>query len=163
MSREITTIQAFRLTAAWILRHLDAVVDEVLTQLRKRHLRRPARIYSGSFVTTLNAPGVSITLMNVTEAAKRASLIYPVNEDDILDYLDAPHASLAWISAVKRPNVLVASTEELIDQQVDTKLEEDIHGEILMDPELLRRALGGACESLSAAEPALTKWDTVSL
>lgn len=141
----------------------DAVVDEALTQIGKRNLRRPVRIYSGAFVTTLNAPGVSITLMNVTQAAKQASLTYPVNEDDILNYLDAPHASLSWINAVKPSNIMVKSTEELMDKQVDLDLEEDIHGDTKVEPELLQKVLHGACRSMSAAEPDLTKWDTVSV
>jgi dihydroxyacetone kinase len=137
------------------------VVDEVLTQIGKRSLQRPVRIYSGAFVTTLNAPGVSITLMNVTKAAKQASETYPVTEDDILEHLDAPHASFAWVSTVKSAKNLIGSTDELMDLQVDLELEEDIHSDIKVQPELLQKVLRGACESMSAAEPDLTKWDTI--
>ncbi len=95
-----------------VLSSVDGVVDQALTRIKSSGLRRPARIYSGAFVTTLNAPGVSITLMNVTQAANQASAEYKISLAEMLDLLDAPHASLSWVSAVKAH--AVDSTDDLI-------------------------------------------------
>lgn len=135
----------------------NAVVDQALTRLGRSGLRRPRRIYSGAFVTTLNAPGVSITLFNLTQAAQQGQ----VSVDDLLAYLDAPHSSLAWLSTVKYDAEPVTSTEDLIDDAINDALEAHPTGALKASPDALRRALCGAAQHLYDAEPQLTKWDTL--
>lgn len=139
----------------------NAVVDQALSRLGRSGLRRPRRIYSGAFVTTLNAPGVSITLLNVTQAAAQASKLRSTTVADILEWLDAPHSSLSWLSAVKYDQHTVNSTDDLLDDAVNDALESHPTGDLHAQPETLRRALCGAAQHLHDAEPQLTKWDTL--
>jgi triose/dihydroxyacetone kinase / FAD-AMP lyase (cyclizing) len=50
------------------------------------------RIYAGMFETSLNGPGFSLTLGNVTGMAKTME----VSEEEILELLDAPTTAPAW-------------------------------------------------------------------
>lgn len=73
---------------------MGAVVDEALTHLEKSWKIIPVRIYNGAFMTTLNAVGFSLSLLNVTQIAQEAGL----SVDKVLELLDAPHASANWPS-----------------------------------------------------------------
>ena len=73
---------------------MGAVVDETLELLEKKNGIIPARIYNGTFMTTLNALGFSLSLLNVSQIAKEACLTV----EAVLSFLDAPHASANWPS-----------------------------------------------------------------
>lgn len=71
---------------------MNATVDEAAAQLEKDWNIKPVRIIEGAFVTAMNMPGMSITLLNVSQVAKRTGL----TSKKILDLLDAPHGALAY-------------------------------------------------------------------
>jgi hypothetical protein len=86
---------------------LYAVADEVLAQLEAAGLP-PTRVYTGTFMTSLNSPGFSITLLNLTHIAYvHPTFVTPDVKTDGGDVtpaylralLDAPHASAAWPAA----------------------------------------------------------------
>lgn len=49
-------------------------------------------------MTSLNAPGFSFTLLNLTHIAKTVSSV-----EELLAFVDAPHASAAWPSTSVYP------------------------------------------------------------
>lgn len=71
---------------------MNATVDEAAVQLENDWNIKPVRIIEGSFVTAMNMPGMSITLLNVTQVAKRAGH----TTKRVLELLDAPHGALAY-------------------------------------------------------------------
>ncbi len=68
---------------------MGALTDEFLNQLPSQ--LDPVRVYTGMFETSLNAPAFSLTICNLTAAAKSAG----VKVHEILEYLDTRTES-AW-------------------------------------------------------------------
>jgi dihydroxyacetone kinase len=68
---------------------MGALTDEVLIQLPP--YLQAVRVYTGTFLASLNAPAFSITLVNLTRAAATAS----VHITELLSYLDA-QTDTAW-------------------------------------------------------------------
>lgn len=95
---------------------MGSVVDEVLTQLGKCLLSNspvsfpygvligndkttesrgivPTRILNGPFMGSMNMPGISLSLLNLTNVAEECSF---VDTSKLIGFLDAPHNSVAW-------------------------------------------------------------------
>lgn len=72
---------------------MGAVADETLTQLESRGIV-PVRIFNGPFMGSMNMPGVSISLLNLTNVSAETNI--PI--DTLLELIDAPHRSSAWPS-----------------------------------------------------------------
>ncbi|PTU19923.1 hypothetical protein P175DRAFT_0516966 [Aspergillus ochraceoroseus IBT 24754] len=112
---------------------LGALTDEVLVQLEEKWGILPVRIFSGAFETSLNAPGFSVSLCNLSVASRTINA--PVSE--LLDLLDAP------TTAPQRMGVRKSKACRRVD------------------PLLLDRMIRKGCEAAIDAEPKLTHWDMV--
>ncbi|KAE8454509.1 hypothetical protein EG329_000132 [Mollisiaceae sp. DMI_Dod_QoI] len=126
---------------------LGALTQETLDQLETKWDIKPTKIYSAPFETSLNGPGFSITLCNLTLAAKESK----TSVDELMELLGAETKAPSW------PNVLANTSTKTtrkdaseidLEKEVQITLEEDIRGKL-------------ACERAIAAEPNLTKWDMV--
>ncbi|EGO59398.1 hypothetical protein NEUTE1DRAFT_121216 [Neurospora tetrasperma FGSC 2508] len=137
---------------------LGGLVDEILQQLLKDWNMEPVRVYSGCLETSLNAPAFSVSIINITAAA--ANSTYTV--DQIKGFFDT-RTDTAWEAVAgyqsyprrrKRSEQVVPPPKEIrrtVDDSTDLKI----------DPALLESMIKSACNAVSAAEPDLTKWDTV--
>jgi dihydroxyacetone kinase len=67
-------------------------------------MKSPSRIFVGAFMGSLNQPGFSLTLLNLTHVSKTASSV-----DQVTSLIDAPHASAAWPA-----NNIIGSTPEAL-------------------------------------------------
>ncbi|KIY72772.1 Dak1-domain-containing protein, partial [Cylindrobasidium torrendii FP15055 ss-10] len=144
-----------------------AVVDEATRQL-EAHPLKPVivRTYCGDFMTSLNAPGFSLTLLNIshTNRVHKASK----GEAEIIALLDAPHATSSWPSSTQYPapeSLRSRSREEkelLVKDDVrvtgSSGAERD-HAHV--NPEILRRSIRAGAQAVYDSEPDLTKWDTI--
>ncbi|KAJ1553578.1 hypothetical protein HK405_007504 [Cladochytrium tenue] len=155
----------------------SAFVEETIRGLASHGIKPPRRVYAGAFMTTLNAPGASITLLNLTRAAASASArdsTLPLTADDLLRLLDAPHRSLAWPAPLAwptQPQTTDPAVDALADGVKALAAVADDHGDddvvaddsvtFYVDPKILRSVIRTACESLRDAEPNLTKWDMI--
>ncbi|EPQ50477.1 Dak1-domain-containing protein [Gloeophyllum trabeum ATCC 11539] len=77
---------------------ISAVVDETLNQLESKRIH-PLRVYCSSYMTSLNAPGFSISLLNLSGVYRdlASSGETPVESElDILQLLDDPTEATAW-------------------------------------------------------------------
>lgn len=136
---------------------MGALVDEVLGQLEADWGVVPARVYSGPAETSLNAPAFSITVINITAAAKECS--YPL--DTIKEFLDV-RTDTHWESmagsqacAQRRPR------REQFTKTASLSSHSSSADGLKADTKTLETMLRTACEAVIAAEPDLTKWDTV--
>lgn len=159
---------------------MGAVADEALTYLEKSANIVPVRIYSGTFMTTLNAIGFSLSLLNVTQIAQEAGL----STNKVLAFLDAPHASAAWPSrsVYPVPGHLDERTRDkkYVDVPKGGKAQESIaKGQLygtctgdlqraqpdveldVVSASALQEVMRSAATSLLESEPELTRWDTV--
>lgn len=107
---------------------LGALTDEAMVQLSRTWNIRPARVLSGSFETSLNGPGFSISLCNLTNAAKAASA--PVKE--LLELFDMRTSAVHWPNVSSREAYEaedVATTSHIEDRSPELTHENDIKGE----------------------------------
>lgn len=114
--------------------------------------KKPLRVLVLDFVTSLNAPGFSVTLFNVSKAA---------NDDysaaDIVEMLDAPTNAPGWKPKAFSSEKWNEGHQE--DKQVETHLETPTSS-IRVDKDWFGKALKNAMELLIEKEPLITKYDT---
>ncbi|WWC92347.1 dihydroxyacetone kinase [Kwoniella dendrophila CBS 6074] len=141
---------------------MGAVVDEVLVQLESRNII-PVRILQGPFMGSMNMPGISLSLLNLTNVAEENSF---VSTSRLIELLDAPHHSTAWPATNQRyplPENLKNRKRKDAFTEIEEEKEEVYTGgaKLVVDPKPIREALKTAAENVLALEPQLTKWDTI--
>lgn len=116
---------------------MGGVTAEVAAQLAATYGIWPVRVLSGAFMTSLNGPGFSISLLTVADTG--------AGVPGMLELLDAPIRTATWGAGRAAP----ASPEYVPPSG------------LRMDPEAARAALTRALQSVVAAEPDITRFDTV--
>ncbi|THZ71328.1 Dak1-domain-containing protein [Aureobasidium pullulans] len=131
---------------------------EALTSLTISHLKSdwnisPSRVYAQPFETSLNAPGFSISLLNISGVAREIKM----EEDTLYALLDRDTNAPAW------PRNSYGQVR--VDSPTQTRASLAHHETVSFGPKLdvatLEGALRSACEAAVAAEPDITKWDIV--
>jgi triose/dihydroxyacetone kinase / FAD-AMP lyase (cyclizing) len=84
---------------------LGGIANEVIEQLSKDYGIKPARILAGTYMTSLNGLGFSITLLKVQETGLGSG-------KSILELLDAPAEAPGWSAAVSTKTWDAKSTAE---------------------------------------------------
>ncbi|KAL6410536.1 DAK1/DegV-like protein [Ilyonectria robusta] len=135
---------------------LGALTDEVLIQLESSWKISPVKIYCGTFETSLNGPGFSISLSNVTQAARQVNVEVP----ELLELLGAPTAAPAWPNSPPSP-IDVSKRSAVNAKELDLQPSISPKTDIKIDSALLNAVLRRGCEAAIAAEPKLTEWDMV--
>lgn len=137
---------------------LGGLVDELLQQLLKDWNIQPVRVYAGCLETSLNAPAFSVSVINLSGIASNT----PYSVEQIKGFFDLK-TDTAWEAVAgsqndprRRPRA-----EQLVPPPPEEKKTIDDSRDLKVDPALLERMLRGAASALIAAEPDLTKWDTV--
>ncbi|KAG9258779.1 dihydroxyacetone kinase [Emericellopsis atlantica] len=138
--------------------HLEmgALVDELLNQLEADWNITPERVVSGFLETSLNAPAFSVSIINVTAAAKNCS--YSVEQ--IKSFFDV-RTTTAWESVAGSQAKRRPRAEQIVKAPKEPAKVVDESRDLKVDPKVLASMLRKACEDLIQAEPDLTKWDTV--
>ncbi|PSK42913.1 Dihydroxyacetone kinase [Elsinoe australis] len=128
---------------------LGGITNEVVEQLEKTHGIKPARILSGTFMTSLNGLGFSISLLKLADTGVDKSM---------LELLDAPAEANGWSAAIstKTWREKSTATREGGAGKVEAK-----PSDLTIDLEQTKAALGGALSAVINAEPEITKYDTV--
>ncbi|KAL1747587.1 Dak1 domain-containing protein [Schizophyllum fasciatum] len=133
---------------------LGAVVAEARRQLDKRGLKA-LRVLSGTYMTSLNMPGFSITLLLLPTAGEKDA----PSKDVILSALDAKAdvPGWRWSSAAPAPEQ-VAFTPAAAAQTTKPT------GSPIKaaDPSGFVAGIKRACEALIAAEPKITEMDNIA-
>ena len=135
---------------------LGALVDELLEQLAADWKIEPVRLAAGFLETSLNAPAFSVSIINVTAAARNCSY----SAEEIKGFFDA-RTNTSWESmsgaqARRRPR-----SEQIVQPPPHGRRPVDPARDLKIAPGTLESALRRACGDLIAAEPDLTKWDTI--
>ncbi|KAK9312415.1 Dak1 domain-containing protein [Lipomyces starkeyi] len=125
---------------------LGAITYEVVGQLSALGLR-PTRLFSGTYMSSLDGPGFSITLLKAS--------------DKILEYLDAPTKAVGFTPG----SVLTAdSPSRVIVESANHETEyghTNGHSKPIIDPAKFSSTVKLACEKVISAEPQITEYDTV--
>ncbi|KAF7552416.1 hypothetical protein G7Z17_g4345 [Cylindrodendrum hubeiense] len=137
---------------------MGALVDEILEQLEQDWKIIPARVYSGFIETSLNAPAFSVSVVNITQAAKNCSY----SAQQIKEFADM-RTDTNWESmagAQSHPQRR-ARKKQFVQAPIETKKATSSSKDLIVDPQILEAVVRTACNALVAVEPDLTKWDTV--
>ena len=129
---------------------LFAFAGLVVDQLALKYEMSPVRVYTGTFMTSLNGPGISVTLLNHSRLKDRKL---------VLAALDAKTSALAWSGNVTawdrigkldlRPSPPEKTNEYVV--------------QISADPATFTKILQGAANALIQAEPEITEYDTIGV
>jgi len=130
---------------------MGGIVSEVVTQLEKSYNIRPVRILSGTFMTSLNGLGFSITLLNVVNT--------DIGGPSMIELLDFPCEATGWSSPISKGTWEEKNTAT---REQDASIGGDIKPSGLkMDSSAAQQALTQALETVVAVEPEVTRYDTV--
>ncbi|KAJ4418002.1 hypothetical protein N0V82_005854 [Gnomoniopsis sp. IMI 355080] len=135
---------------------LGALTDELLEQLATKWKIEPVRVYVGPLETSLNAPAFSVSVINVTAAAKNCK--YSIEQ--IKEFADVK-TTTSWESMAGFQGVRRNRQHQFVKPPEEPKKVVDPAKDLKVDPVILNKMLRGACAALVQAEPDLTKWDTV--
>ncbi|CAG8438843.1 4024_t:CDS:10 [Dentiscutata heterogama] len=115
---------------------------------RKFHI---SRLYTGTFMTSFNMPGFSLTILKLPE------------DQNIIQMLDQHVETAGWINRV---HLDCSSLDTKLDEKVSNssikKSDDKFPQTILCDPKLFESTLKSVCNAIILAEPDITHYDTVA-
>ncbi|GMG51464.1 unnamed protein product [Ambrosiozyma monospora] len=130
---------------------LYAIQNTVTQQLNKLYGIKPVRTYTGTYTTSLDGPGFSITLLNITKAGGKEVL-------DCLDYpttmpgWNSPFTTLDWTKSEKSTYIVEAPELDYSDAK----------SQVLFTPEIFKAGLYKGCKAALAKRDKITFYDTVA-
>lgn len=130
---------------------LGGITTEVVAQLEKTYNIKPVRVLAGTFMTSLNGLGFSISLLNVVNTN--------IGGPSMIQLLDEPCEAVGWAAPIRK-ETWEAKSEQT--RKNSTTVEEDITPSGLkVDADVTKSALKSALERVILAEPDVTRYDTV--
>ncbi|KAH7092272.1 dihydroxyacetone kinase [Paraphoma chrysanthemicola] len=130
---------------------LSGITNEVVEQLSNDFRIKPVRILAGTFMTSLNGLGFSISLLKVRDTGSAGA--------SILDLLDAPAEASGWSAAI---STSTWSRQAEAKAQEEQAVEDEIQpSNLRVDPKLAKSTLTTALNRLISVEPDVTKFDTI--
>ncbi|KAK4632571.1 Dihydroxyacetone kinase 1 [Fulvia fulva] len=129
---------------------MGGITTEVVEQLEKTYSIKPARILSGTFMTSLNGLGFSISLLKVSDLGAGKSMI---------ELLDAPSEAAGWSVAIST-KTWSSPPSKTLDQAAGPGADNK-PSNLRIDPKQVTKALTYALDRVIKAEPDITKYDTV--
>lgn len=135
---------------------LYAIAEHVVNKLPLS--KKPSRVLISDFVTSLNSPGFSITLLNLSNISKSNDTSF--DSKDILSFLDAPTNAPGWKPKHFKPESWDKSEHT---QYVETpmKHENQVTSTLKIDGSFFASSLKNSLEKLLKEEPKITHYDTV--
>ncbi|OWZ54727.1 dihydroxyacetone kinase [Cryptococcus neoformans c45] len=132
---------------------MGGLTNEAVKWLQSRKIK-VRRVLAGTYMTSLNMPGFSLTLLLLPSASEKA----PYSAHEILEYLDTPASAPGWKwHAGREPGTLDVKAEEAsIPVQKDNAVLPST------DAKGFLAAIARACKALIAAEPELTEQDQIA-
>ncbi|KAF3385009.1 Dihydroxyacetone kinase 1 [Penicillium rolfsii] len=131
---------------------LAGITDEVHRQLVRDHKVKPVRVLQGTFLTSLNGMGFSISLLQLADNGMGPG-------KSMLELIDAPAEAAGWSAPIS-----ASAWNERIDTPVELKVSnilEETPSHLELDPAILRKVLSAGLKRVIAAEPEVTRYDTI--
>ncbi|CAI9625211.1 dihydroxyacetone kinase [Alternaria burnsii] len=125
---------------------LSGITNEVVDQLADNFKIKPVRVLAGTFMTSLNGLGFSVSLLRVADAS-------------MLELLDAPAEASGWSAAISSSTWARREEAKKSEEQVD---EEEVQpSDLRVNFAQAKSTLAVALNRLIEAEPDVTKYDTI--
>lgn len=135
---------------------MGALVDELLEQLARDWSIEPVRVVWGTLETSLNAPAFSVSVINMTAAAKNCKY----STEDIKKFFDV-RTNTSWESMTGSQAKRRSRRDQIAKPIPHIKKTVDDAKDLKIDPKTLDSMLRKACNNIVESEPDLTKWDTI--
>jgi len=130
---------------------MGGIVSEVVGQLEGRYGIRPVRILSGTFMTSLNGLGFSISLLNVVNT--------DIGGPGMIELLDYPCEAAGWPSAISKATWEARNTAT---REQDASAGGDVKPSgLLINAGAAQERLTQALSQVVAVEPEVTRYDTI--
>ncbi|KAF2005572.1 dihydroxyacetone kinase [Amniculicola lignicola CBS 123094] len=131
---------------------LGGITNEVVEQLANDWKIKPVRILAGTFMTSLNGLGFSISLLRVTDTGLGSGR-------SMLELLDAPAEASGWSAAISSETW--KKREEVAKEAESVDVDEVQPSNIRIDFGQVKDVLTTALNRVIVAEPDITKYDTI--
>ncbi|KAH0259727.1 dihydroxyacetone kinase, partial [Aureobasidium melanogenum] len=131
---------------------MGGIATEVLDQLKKYYNIRPVRVLVGTFMTSLNGIGFSISLLKLQDTGLDKSM---------LQLLDAPSEVTGWATPIN------AATWENKSSAADRRKtamadgQQETSSNLTINTAEAKKVLKSGLERVIAAEPDVTHYDTI--
>lgn len=129
---------------------LGGITTEVVVQLEAYNIK-PVRVLAGTYMTSLNGLGFSISLLNVVNTN--------IGGPSMIQLLDEPCEAIGWAAPIRKETWEAKS--EQTRNNITTAEEEISPSGLKVDADATKLALTGALERVILAEPDVTRYDTV--
>ncbi|KAJ4187259.1 dihydroxyacetone kinase Dak1 [Fusarium falciforme] len=130
---------------------LGGITAEVVSQLESKHNICPVRVLSGTYMTSLNGLGFSITLLNVVSP--------DFDAPSMIELLDAPSEVVGWSAPIQSRTWEAKNSATRTGN--DGASQDAQPSDLKIDASSAQAALKRALEKVIAAEPEVTRYDTV--
>jgi dihydroxyacetone kinase len=130
---------------------LGGITTEVVGQLEKDYNIKPVRILAGTYMTSLNGLGFSISILNTVNTN--------IGGPSMIQLLDDPCEAAGWTAPIRK-ETWEAKSSQTREGSAKTGGEITASG-LKLDPETTKTALTAGLERLVAAERDVTRFDTV--
>ncbi|CAI7633587.1 unnamed protein product [Penicillium palitans] len=146
---------------------IAGITDEVYRQLQRDYQVNMVRVIQGTFLTSLNGLGFSISLMKLVDPGLgvKTTMLELVDpglgvKTTMLELLDAPAEAVGWSAPINTSTWEKNLNADAVDLKT-SNLTEDIHSNLQLDPTILQKALSAGLERVIKAEAEVTRYDTI--
>ncbi|KAL4779498.1 Dak1 domain-containing protein [Aspergillus varians] len=131
---------------------LSGITDEVYRQLNESYQIKPERVIQGTFLTSLNGLGFSISLLKLADSGLGPGKSF-------LELLDAPAEAIGWAAPIS-PASWECRNRPPIEMKKVTAIEQP-PSNIKLDIDTIRKVVGAALKRVIESEPQTTRYDTI--
>ena len=131
---------------------LAGVTAEASLQLENDWGLKPLRVITGTFLTSLNGMGFSISILRVRDTGLGPG-------KSMLELLDAPAEAIGWAAPIRTSTWDSSNTATIENTTPGAATAKP--SSLTLDPKKAVTALKAGLERVSAAEPEVTKFDTI--
>ncbi|KAJ5177719.1 Dihydroxyacetone kinase [Penicillium coprophilum] len=132
---------------------LAGITDEVYRQLQRDYQVNTVRVIQGTFLTSLNGFGFSVSLMKLVDPGLSVKAT-------MLELLDAPAEAVGWSAPINTSTWENNRNAGPVDLKT-SNLAEDIHSNLQLDPAVVKKVLGAGLQRVINAEAEVTRYDTI--
>ncbi|KAL2851492.1 Dak1 domain-containing protein [Aspergillus pseudoustus] len=131
---------------------LSGITDEVYRQLGADYKVKPERIIQGTFLTSLNGLGFSVSLLKLVDTGLGPGKSF-------LELIDAPAEAVGWAAPITPATWEHRNSAPVELKKVKTG--EQPPSNVKLDIATIRKVLGSALKRVISAEPKITHYDTI--
>ncbi|OKL58200.1 hypothetical protein UA08_06543 [Talaromyces atroroseus] len=132
---------------------LSGITAEVSLQLARDYDIRPVRTLQGTYLTSLNGLGFSISLLRLADTGLGPG-------KSLLELLDTPTEAVGWAAPIHKSTWEKHASDGPVELK-KADLAHDLPSNLKVDPAILKKSLSAGLRRLIDAEPKITKYDTI--